>query len=267
MKKNAPGCCGCGCTVTLISHVNAACGTQQGGLVGATVTARRNSDNVLLATGTTDASGNVTLTFNDPLATTSGTYKLQATKPPRWGTSSITTVTVTCGGSQSRTLSVPLAAGFTCCLFCAEPIPTVLHLTDPVAARTLTFNGSILGWFLCISVSEPNGQAFDGAFSCLPAAVNGAMAYTLKCPTVAGGPFTLRQEWSTCGSGPPDNAKLAAGFCGSTSVGFTSPGGRFVASNTVNGSSGAPAPACTPLSLTFNLTGTYYIPGTVTVTE
>lgn len=181
------------CNVTI--HV-----TGCGGLAlrGATVKVWTNSGKtVLIASGTTNASGDVTL---DLVSVGTGWIEIL-------GVTRFNDINQSFGWSCSRTYSfaMTVATGFACVGGCAWPIKNVLQLTDSVyGAFTLTRSGSI--WLS--GPGFPNGIniGFPGCRGCPAATVNILFSFDagwnvqyshglpLLCPSVSG------TTWTTPGS-------------------------------------------------------------------
>jgi hypothetical protein len=120
-------------------------GCNGSALPGATVSVWTNSTKTtLLATGTTDGSGNVDLN----IATAGGTTLYYEVSAPRFTTAAVTTGTFTCGQYNDLTpLTVALspAAGYTCTSCCNLPLANTLHVTSTCGA-TVTLTRHTFNW-------------------------------------------------------------------------------------------------------------------------
>lgn len=129
---------GCGCAATHCNVTFNVHGCNGLNLANATVTVSRGGTTV--ATGTTDASGNVTL---DVVSTSSATLVVSKS---RFVTSTTTTGPLPCGTNYGSILLNP-ASGFICNSVCADPDPLTLHLTDTFTGpATLTWNVGTFTW-------------------------------------------------------------------------------------------------------------------------
>jgi hypothetical protein len=249
------------CHITVYFAVQAGCGTQLFGLVGATVEIRRHADQALLASGMTAADGSILLAFDDPVASGGGNYDIQSRKGPRWAPSAQQNFNANCGDVISGLIGDTLqpAAGYVCCDNCAEPIPTTLHGTGPDGAFTATWNATYGAWLACYTKVEA-GHAWNGVNACQAAQVSVAIDFHLTCAG-GDGKFRLTEHWSACQAGTTG----AAGTCSGGLATFAGPGGRMVNSAGPFLSS-AVAPNCTPVSLSFVVVGAN-VNGTISYTE
>jgi hypothetical protein len=260
-RQSAEKAAGGPCSITINAHVVASGGTQTAGLVGATVEVRRTSDNALMGSGPTDASGNVAITFTDPAATGgSGTYDITASKAPRWASSTLASQAVACSGTASPTLTLSAASAYLLCGECAEPIARTLHLTDANGTLTLTSSG-VGPWLGCYTKPAVAGQSWNG-FNCQNAQITVAVGYTLSCPTGGTGRFRLTEAWTTCVAGSTTGGP---GQCIANQINNGVLGGHASAV-TPTLTSAAVAPGCIPLALSFTIAGAF-VNGGVTISE
>lgn len=135
------------------------------GYSGLTVSVYTASGGTLLASGTTDASGSVSLSWDgtsSPYVTVTG----QSTRFAAYGQ----TLTLTSGGTTTITLTV--AAGYVCIPTCLQPIATTLHLTYAGQAYTLTYGAATVcsnpyQWTSAV-VNQPNAtvNSVNSSFNC-----------------------------------------------------------------------------------------------------
>jgi hypothetical protein len=141
-------CCGCvapTCNVTF--NVKGCASTN---LTGATVNIWNNSGMTsLIATGTTNSSGNVILNIG-----TAGTYWREITHP-RFVTQS-GSISPGCGGTLSTSFTTP-AVGYVCCpgSACGLPLATTLFLTIAGNTYTLTYDSGQGAWYGTATHTDP----------------------------------------------------------------------------------------------------------------
>lgn len=156
-------------------------GCNSAALQGATVTVWTDSGKTTqLATGTTDAGGNVTLYWNATCATS----VYVEVSCPRFVTYT-NTGAYTC--AATTTVSLSAASGYHCAGCSAIPLADTLHLTDSVYGST-TLSYSAGNW-----VSGTTSWSFPGDVCC--SAASFGMIYTLTGSTCA--------LSATYGHGPP----------------------------------------------------------------
>lgn len=149
----SPGTCKCQpCNVTF--HATGCNGLD---LAGATVTVWTDATKTtLIATGTTNASGNFTADVGSPGS------KYWEVSRSRFTTAS-QTVYVYCGGTYTQSVS-PDTASYQCYFTCAVPISKTLHLTDSVVG-SITLNWVTTDWQGSVS------YVFPGCASCPPGTI------------------------------------------------------------------------------------------------
>lgn len=166
---------------TVVVHATGCCGAA---LPGASVTITQGGT---ISSGTTDSSGNVTLT-----APCTGTYTVTVSKT-RFVTNSTT------AGANSCSVVVSLApdTGYVC-VGCADPIPTTLSGTSATGgAFTLTYDG-VASWFGSLVYNSPPCLHF----STLCPGGNTTVTYRLDGDCVSG--MSLSSTFTEIG--PPPNA-------------------------------------------------------------
>lgn len=208
-----PSCCCSGTTcngnVFTIHGCAQSCGGTTG-VDGVTINVYTSSGGTLLATGTTNSSGTVTLSW-------SGTATYWTASKSRW-TTYTASGTLTCGATQTATLTP--ATGYRCLgTICgtttfADPISETLYATDTLGnSWTLTYNsgtnqweGSTTGSYAggtgitcggCGATTETLSLAFRGGCGGFVANISYQTDVTTKCPT-AGGSVTTCQTFQTC---------------------------------------------------------------------
>lgn len=203
------GCdCGCGsaCSQTF---------TVQGcisGLAGATVEVWDSGGTTLLQSGTTNGSGQVTLTW-----TGTGSIVAKVTGMSARFAAFSQSMTVTCGGT--RTLSLSAATGYSCCAACNLPLANTLFLTDSiVGAVTLTHSGST--WTGTVVYSYP--QCVTALTTCV--AVSVTLTYTFQCTGSGSFSCTVSGKHVTggpgvCCPGGPFNTGTISSFASNTAAG------------------------------------------------
>jgi hypothetical protein len=142
--------CGCGPTTCNVTFFVAACTT---GMPGATVNVWTNSSKTtLVATGTTDATGHVTLDVGS-----AGTYYEEVISPTaRAVAPAAGNTTYSCGSTRNVVLT--LAAGYVACFDgCYIPSPTNLHDN----------NGETWAWQSASACWQGNGL-FNGGCQLFP---------------------------------------------------------------------------------------------------
>lgn len=129
---------GCGCNFSATFKVEG-CGSLA--ISGATVSVYDHSGGTLLASGTTDGSGNVALSLSS-----AGTYWVTITGMSARFASFGQNTTISGSGTVILTLSA--AAGYICYTPCPIPLPTTLHATfsSLVSPTTLTWNSGTGSW-------------------------------------------------------------------------------------------------------------------------
>jgi hypothetical protein len=118
---NAIGACNCAGPCSQTFTVNACSGQPYASVP--TVNVFNHSGGTLLASGTVNGSGQVTLTWTG----STGSYFITVTGASSRFASFSSTTSLTCGGSHIINLSA--ASGFVCGLGCLLPIATTLHVT------------------------------------------------------------------------------------------------------------------------------------------
>lgn len=174
-------CC-CNPTCNQVFHVT---GCNALGLEGATVGVWTDSSKTtLVATGTTDASGNLTLDLGS-----AGTYYREVSAS-RFATAS-GNFTATCtGGTVSDALSP--ASGYHCYTGCSIPLPDTLHFSDSALGTSGTAT-----WFA--PLSRWLGSDSFSTFGCggCPAGTAVTVGYALETTGV------ITVSWQVDGSGCP----------------------------------------------------------------
>lgn len=162
---------------------------------GATVNVRASSGGTILATGTTDGSGNVSLVWTGSCSTS---VYIEAIYSPQFTTAG-GTYTVTAGDTTTITLSA--ATGYHCITGCAVPAPDTLHATHPtMGAITFTYSGG--NWIASVSYSYPGFGACPAKTVTVTCTWNGSSSYTESwkvsgtCPDDAGG-STVTATWTS----------------------------------------------------------------------
>lgn len=187
--NQSPGNCQCsGCTVNFTF-------TGCGGLAlkSAPITIRASSGGSILATGTADSSGQLTLTW----AGAGGSIWIDGPDGRFNGQS----VSVTCGGSVTVAFT-SIASGYVCTSGCAWPISQTLHFSITGISIPMTLTWSLGQWQGSISYSYP------GCSGCSPVTLTVQVTWGLPqiswfrdaspgCPNPGGGTFVVYQPNST----------------------------------------------------------------------
>ena len=177
------GACGCGpppCAVTITGTIK---GCNSLVLPGVTVKAYQpNTSGTLLATTTTDGSGNFTITADQTNGLVTAKSILLQFSKARLTTStytlsysaggSHTSSTWSCGTTPSAitTQTLAVASPYICITGCADPTVATLHLTDSViGSATLTYSSG--AWIGNKTYSYP------GCYGCAAASVSVAFSY------------------------------------------------------------------------------------------
>lgn len=179
--KNAIGKCNCSTSCTTTFNVRGCNGLNY---QGATVSIYDHSGGTLLASGTTNSSGNATLTF----AVSSFPYWLTIAGSARL--SSVAQNFSQCGGTATFTLTP--AAGYACIGGCVLPVATTLFASltcglhcNSIVNITLTYNSSTNQWSgssgtTGVEVSGAPGNQPTVLFSGGPCPFT--PSYTITCP-------------------------------------------------------------------------------------
>jgi hypothetical protein len=201
---------GCGCGGCLRTYVVVGCNSLP--LAGATVQFQRPAGTVI-ATGTTDAAGLVTL---DILTAAAGTVVV--TKSPRW---SFTAADTPSGCPSSRpTITCTPATGYHCytgdiCLlkFLTEPLADTLHATD-VLGNTWTLTWTAAGSGLPDRWTGTTTYLYPGDASCPSRNITLTLAFYGR----DGSGFEASVSWAVdslgCPGGVPAAGHSAAFGCG-----------------------------------------------------
>lgn len=140
-RYDPSGCdCSCGSTCNQTFTVE---GCNSITYAGVTVEVYDSAGTTLLDSGTTDAVGEVTLSWSG----SSGNHVVKVTGASARFDAYDQTLNLTCGGSQSITLTP--ATGFHCWVGsgCLLPVADTVHVTDTVlGTATLTYNAGISDW-------------------------------------------------------------------------------------------------------------------------
>lgn len=166
--------CGCSWVITVV-------GCTGGGISGATVTVTRGGSTI--GTGTTDGSGQVTLSH---ISSATG-FTIAVTPPAGSGFANFsgpaTHVCPSGGAADATTVTLTADTDHVCTACCNYPVAKTLTTTDGNGAHTLTWNGSI--W---TSVTIDSGlPAFKGdgsGFNCC--ADDGTCHYTIGLSCIGG---------------------------------------------------------------------------------
>jgi hypothetical protein len=185
-------CCGCGgsCSISVTVVICSGCFYTE----GATVTISNGGGTV--ATGVTDASGNLTLTWDEG----PGDYTVVVDAAP-WPTFTQTGPLI-CGSNISVVLATVAygADGYYCGCDCC-PIPTTLTLTDKNGSYTATFNQvpGFSGWGtgLVLAPGVVTGIIATDGSGCIAINEDGStiVEYIITCN--ADGTITITRIWGT----------------------------------------------------------------------
>jgi hypothetical protein len=183
-------CTTSGCSATISGTVR---GCLSLVLAGCTVEAHDStSGGTLLASATTDASGNYTLgvvggtTGNSIVIVFSKSRFVTATTTLTWTSGSTTSTTWKCGGtSSSVNKSLTADTGYRCCLLggitCADPISETLYLTVGGGTVTMTYDASVSSWVGNTTASAPKLTAVDPSCVCTITTTSTAVGFFLGC--------------------------------------------------------------------------------------
>lgn len=190
MKKNAPGCCGCG--VPALQITVSGCGGLP--LAGAVVTVTQGA--------TTIASYTSSGAAHYILVPAAGAYTVTATKA-RFAPGSVA-VTAVAGSTVPVSLTLTAAAGYQCCTACADPYPETLYFEYAGRHITLTYGTGgatgAVGWH-GTAIFNSLGYRSGGYGGCtFVGTIPVPFFYSLYCPGTGGLPgWTLAEYVWVCG--------------------------------------------------------------------
>lgn len=160
----------CNCTGPTFTQTFLVTGCNAIGYPGLTVSVYTASGGTLLASGTTDGSGQVTLSWPD---TSPATRWVVVTGQSARFLASAQSLTMTTGGTT--TIGLAIATGYHCLNVCLQPAKDTLVLTDAVtgtltvtySTRTVTLFGgggatTLTGWWGTLSYNYPDTSAVPG---------------------------------------------------------------------------------------------------------
>lgn len=160
-------------------------------LANATVTASQSG--YANVSGTTDSSGNVTLALP-----AGGTWSLSASKTGfATGSSSVTPP------AGTVTIALTVASGYVCTTFCADPLPTTLHLTHPLTGSgtpvAIAYDAANHWYTGCAGLTGRVGAMPDIHGACLTASVSPPVQFYFD--PFSSNPGTLTAYTATCPGG------------------------------------------------------------------
>ena len=175
-----PGACGCGGGSCSQNFTVEGCGGLP--YEGLTVEVYDSTGTTLLDSGTTDASGDVTLSWTG----TSGSYVVEVTGAGARFDAYSQTLALTCG--HDTTIGLTPASGYECCSGCLLPLADTLFLTDSVVGGvTLSYDAFTGTWIGTIDYSFPGCPSPPQPFgACDPLTVT--LTYSFACTVL--GDFT-----------------------------------------------------------------------------
>lgn len=177
------GCCGApnfSYTFTVVGCANPA--KNAAFFSGLTVSVYTSSGGTLLASGTTDASGQVTLSWTDSAGP--NTRYVTASTPwvgrnDAYGASRV----LTNGGSA--TLALPATASHACCANVDWAIPKTLYWTDSDGSWTLTWLGGTQ-WGVTTNMNgTTSGISGCTPLTCTTSSVHGRLSLSVGCGSVS----------------------------------------------------------------------------------
>lgn len=260
-----PGkCCGCGAnfshTFTLVGCANPA--KTPALFAGQTIEVWTASGGTLLASGTTNSSGQVTLSWTD----TAGPNTRYVTATTPWtGRNDAFAANRSLTNGGGTTLTLPANSSYVCCTNVDWAIPKTLYWTDSDGGpHTLTWSGGTQ-WDVSLNMAgTAAGLSGCSPPTCTTSAINGRMILSVGCGGVSNQVGIVR-TWRTIRCG-------AVTYYLSDSATVCTILGNQCSAGAPYGTSGGP-----PLAFSGTLTdqGCGYIgtavpnpvPGTVTVTE
>ncbi len=196
MKKNAPGCCGCGVPALAITIYG--CGGLP--LAGAAVVVKQGA--TVVASYTSSGAQHTIL------VPSAGVYTVEASKA-RFDAGSVTGTAVA-GSTVPVSLTLTAAMGYRCCTTCPDPYPSTLYLDYAGRTITLTYGTSLLtgvtGWH-GTTTFRMNGYRLGPYGGCISVGlIYVPFFYTLTCPTLAPGGgglsgWKLEELVWVCGTG------------------------------------------------------------------
>lgn len=249
LSQNSPTVGGMSTATGTITGTIGGCAGQT--ITGATVNALASG--VVVATTTSGAGG--TFSFTAPTSTD----HVQIIDSPRFATH-LTTCTVTSGMTTALGgISLSPASGYVCTTItgCAFPLATTLHLTDPNATITLTYDPTFGWWWGCYTRVGVSGEILP---SCSASPVTTTVVYVLSAnglglsawfPTCQfPGPTHKPTQAATCPANGNPPFSTSSGLIAATSQSFVCPP-TFSHTSTMNLVGG----------------GTTLVSGSVTITE
>lgn len=202
LTRLQPGAC-CGCAAATCTQAITVKGCNNLGVSGLTVSVYTSNGGSLLASGTTDANGQVVLSW--PGA--SGSYYVTVTGSARFASYG-QTLTLACP-SGTATITLTVATGYHCASGsgCALPYKDTLHASDTLlGAATLTYqtSGTYSGsWIATTSytyagLTQPNGvvYCFSGTVTIFWRVTGGTFAIEWDCGQNQVCPDSNNDPWS-----------------------------------------------------------------------
>ena len=195
---NASGPCGCcgnnfSYTFTVVGCANPA--KNAAFFSGLTVSVYTSSGGTLLASGTTNSSGQVTLSWSD----SAGPNTRYVTASTPWtGRNDAYGANRSLSNGGGATLALPANASYACCSNVDWAIPKTLYWTDADGTYTLTNSGGTVWSVLANMAGTASGVV---CFSCASATINPMVYRTVGCGSTANLLGVTRQWYTKLCSG------------------------------------------------------------------